>query len=198
MMRNSFFTSSAAIVAVSLLLVGCVQSGNPFANPFGGPPPPPRIDPTPPPLAQPVPPPVTGGAKPTMFINASPKRVQDTIISRAQSRGTSILGANLTGVTLEIPLRQSTQVVEQQCGPHREGRTLRVYLATAASGAGTTVTEDRYVIDGGTSTCQLQLTDGDIQEANRSLGDLKAQSERPPVASQRGANVPGGAPLLRQ
>jgi hypothetical protein len=180
---------------------GCVGGGgNPFGNPFGGAPPVrvasagSTVVSAPPPV---VAPPAATGGRPSVTVNASPKRVQDTIIARAQRRGTTILGANLTGVTLEIPLRQSSEVVVSQCGPHRDGRTLRVYLETIANGPGTTVSEDRFVIDGGTTSCQLSLTQADVEEANRSLADLKSQSEAPRTASaQRPADPAGGlAPL---
>ncbi|MGL4241357.1 MAG: hypothetical protein ACRCTI_09640 [Beijerinckiaceae bacterium] len=140
---------------------------------------------------QPAPAPQTSSTAPAVSINAAPKRVQDTIVARAQRRGTTVLGANNTGVTLEIPLRQSSEVVTQQCGPHRDGRTLRVYLETTPAGAGTNVTEQRFVIDGGQSTCQIQLTQADVDEANRSLGDLKREAEQRRTASAAG---PGGRP----
>ncbi|MGL5117431.1 MAG: hypothetical protein ACRC7G_10865 [Beijerinckiaceae bacterium] len=185
------------IVALTAALVaGCIPSGNPFSNPFGSSQPRVAVQPPQPQAQPPAPAPVASGNKPTIQIGATPQRVQDTIVERARTRGTNVLGANATGVTLEVPLRQSSQVVEQQCGPHQDGRTLRVYLATAPDGPGTIVTEDRYVIDGGATTCQLQLTDGDIQEANRSLGDLKAQAERPRTA--RAPSNASAIPPLRQ
>ncbi|MGL4438903.1 MAG: hypothetical protein ACRCUE_06490 [Bosea sp. (in: a-proteobacteria)] len=187
---------TCAAVLAAFALAGCIPSGNPFSNPFGSSQPRVAVQPQQPPVQPPLPPPVASGNKPTVQINVSPQRVQDTIIARARSRGTNVLGANATGVTLEVPLRQSSQVVEQQCGPHQDGRTLRVYLATAPDGPGTIVTEDRYVIDGGATTCQLQLTDSDIQEANRSLGDLKAQAERPRTA--RASTDAPAMPPLRQ
>jgi hypothetical protein len=184
-------TGALLIAAAS---AGCLPStGNPFSNPFGSSQP--RVAAPSPPVQAPAPPVVASGNKPTVLVAAPPQRVQDTIIERARSRGTNVLGANLTGVTLEVPLRQSSQVVEQQCGPHQEGRTLRVYLATSPDGPGTIVTEDRYVIDGGATTCQLQLTDSDIQEANRSLGDLKTQAERPRSAARASGNAPAMPPL---
>jgi hypothetical protein len=189
-MRSEMRLTGALLIAASS--AGCLPSvGNPFSNPFGSSQP--RVA-APPPVQAPAPP-VASASKPTVLIAASPQRVQDTIIERARSRGTNVLGANLTGVTLEVPLRQSSQVVEQQCGPHQDGRTLRVYLATSPDGRGTIVTEDRYVIDGGMTTCQLQLTDDDIQGANRQLADLKAQAERPRSAARTAANAPAMPPL---
>jgi hypothetical protein len=185
--------AKGAALTAAVLLTGCnAGSGNPFSNPFGSSQP--RVA-TPAPQPQPV---VTAqpaaGNRPTMLINATPKRVQDTIIARAQRRGTNIVGASTTGVTLEVPLKQSSAVVEQQCGPHKEGRTVRVYLETLPNGSGTAVAEDRFVIDGGASSCQLQLTQADVDESNKSLADLKQQSEAPRTAAtsaQRPADPSG-------
>ncbi len=182
-----------AVLTAAIALSGCnAGGGNPFSNPFGSSQP--RV--AQPQQAQPV---VTAqpaaGNRPTMLINATPKRVQDTIIARAQRRGTNIVGASTTGVTLEVPLKQSSAVVEQQCGPHKEGRTVRVYLETLPNGSGTAVAEDRFVIDGGASSCQLQLTQADVDESNKSLADLKQQSEAPPrtasASTQRPADPSG-------
>jgi hypothetical protein len=169
-----------AVLTAAIALSGCnAGGGNPFSNPFGGLQ---RVaqpqQQLPVVTAQPA-----AGSRPTMLINATPKRVQDTIIARAQRRGTNIVGASPTGVTLEVPLKQSSAVVEQQCGPHKEGRTVRVYLETLPNGTGTAVAEDRFVIDGGASSCQLQLTQADVDESNKSLADLKQQSEAPRTAS---------------
>jgi hypothetical protein len=179
--------TKAAVALTGAMLAGCSSSGNPFGNPFGSQPPRQQL----PVVAQPAPTPQqSAGGVPSVNIDAPPKRVQDTIVARAQRRGTNVLGANNTGVTLEVPLRQSSEVVVQQCGEHREGRTLRVYLETTPSGAGTLVTEQRFVIDGGQSTCQLQLTQSDVDGANRSLAELKQESEQRRSASSSSA---GGA-----
>jgi hypothetical protein len=183
-----------AVLTAAIALGGCnAGGGNPFSNPFGSSQP--RVTAPAPQQQLPV---VTqqpaAGNRPTMLINATPKRVQDTIIARAQRRGTNIVGASTTGVTLEVPLKQSSAVVEQQCGPHKEGRTVRVYLETLPNGSGTAVAEDRFVIDGGASSCQLQLTQADVDESNKSLADLKQQSEAPRTAStstQRPADPSG-------
>eukprot|EP01036_Dinobryon_divergens_P001370 gene1370-1783_t len=146
-----------AVVGGTLILAGCQVGGSPFSNPFGGSSPPVRVSSAGSTVisAPPVVAPPSIGGRPSIAVNAPPKRVQDTIIARAQRRGTTILGANLTGVTLEIPLRQSSEVVVRQCGEHRDGRTLRVYLETVANGPGTTVSEDRFVIDGGATSRHL-------------------------------------------
>jgi hypothetical protein len=185
------------IAAAMLLLAGCTSGGNPFSNPFGGSAGS-RVGGQQQLPVVPQQPAAAAGGRPSMVINASPKRVQDTIVARAQRRGTTVVGANQTGVTLEIPLKASSDVVVQQCGEHRENRTLRVYLETLPNGSGTTVSEDRYVIDGGASSCQLRLTQVDVDEANKSLADLKQQSEAPRTASAAGgggnrpADPPGG------
>lgn len=176
-------------------LAACSGGATTFFQPFGNPLPPARVSsvgvsipPQLPVVTQPA-----SGGRPSVVINAAPTRVQQAIIARAKSRGTTVLGANSTGVTLEVPLRASSQIVTEQCGAHRPDRTLRVYLETLPNGPGTTVSEDRFVIDGGASTCQLQLTQTDIDDANRSLGELKTQSEAPRVASAgRPVDPPGG------
>jgi hypothetical protein len=187
-------------------LAACSAGGTTFYQPFGNPLPPARIASagvTIPAPQQPLPV-VTnpqGGNRPSIVINATPQKVQDTINARARSRGTTVLGSNRTGVTLEVPLRASSPVVSEQCGPHQDGRTLRVYLETLPNGGGTTVTEDRFVIDGGSRTCKLQLTQTDIDDANKSLADLKQQSETQRTAGAPRANAPrdpqgGLAPLV--
>ncbi len=189
----------SVVLLLGAILGGCSAGATSFYVPFGNPQPPARVSS----VGVSVPgqqlPVVTQttGEKPNMTINAPVQRVQDAIIRRAQSRGTTIVGANRTGVTLEVPLKASSPVVVEQCGEHRDGRNLRVYLETLPNGPGTTVTEDRFVIDGGTQSCQLRLTQTDIQDANKSLADLKQQSEAPRTASaSRPADPVGGvAPL---
>jgi hypothetical protein len=175
-------TKGIATVGAAMLVAGCTSSGNPFSNPFGS------SQPRPQPVAvQPAPAPIaTTGARPTIAITAAPKRVQDTILARAQRRGTKIVGANQTGVTLEAPLANSTDVVVQQCGPHQPGRAQRIYLETQPSGSGTVVSEDRFIVDGDRA-CQLQLTPEDVENGNRALADLKRESEQRRTASASGA-----------
>lgn len=171
---------------IAAALAGCNASGNAFSNPFGG-------QPRPLPAVASPQPSVSAG-RPSVAINASPKRVQETIIARAKRRGTTIVGSNASGVTLEAPLASSTEVVEQQCGPHRPGRTQRIYLETVASGAtGTIVSEDRFIVDDGATVCQLSLTATDVENGNRALADLKQQSETARVAGA----LPGTAPGAR-
>jgi hypothetical protein len=180
----------SAVLCLGVALSGCNSGGSAFSNPFGSTPParPVVAQPQLPIVSQPV-----ANGRPTMVINASPQRVQDAITARAKTRGTTVLGANRTGVTLEVPLRASSKIVEDQCGPHKADRTLRVYLETLPNGPGTTVSEDRYVIDGGASSCKLQLTQSDIDDANKSLADLKQQSETTRSASApRPSDPPGG------
>ncbi len=179
------------LAAAVLALAGC---GGSARLPFGSDPRTASLQPTPQPV-QPAP--QAGGGRPSVAINATPQKVQDTIIARAQRRGTTIVGSNQTGVTLEAPLASSTEVVEQQCGPHRPGRTQRIYLETLPSGTGTVVSEDRFIVDDGSRSCQLTLTAADVEGANASLMDLKQQSEGQRVASTRtpagGAGASGGA-----
>jgi hypothetical protein len=186
------FIAKGAALTAAVLLTGCnAGGGSPFSNPFGGsqprvaaPSPQPQL-----PVVTQQPAAATGG-RPSMVINATPKRVQDTIIARAQRRGTTIVGANQTGVTLEAPMANSNSVVETQCGPHKTGRTQRIYLETLPNGSGTTVSEDRFIIDDGSKSCQLTLPQADVEAANKSLADLKQQSEAAPRTASASAPRP--------
>jgi hypothetical protein len=176
------YKNAMIVGATAVLLAGCNTSySNPFANPFGSSQPRPAAVPAQP--VQPAPVQAAGGSRPSIAIAATPKRVQDTIIARAQRRGTTIVGANNSGVTLEAPMSASSDIVVQQCGPHQPGRAQRIYLETAADGQGTVVAEDRFIIDGGTRSCQLQLTPGDVENGNKALADLKKESETRRTAS---------------
>jgi hypothetical protein len=183
--------STAAAMALCAGLGAC-GGGPSFNNPFGNTQPPRPGQPVQP--QQPLPvvtAPGGAGAKPSVLINASVKRVQDVIIERAISRNTNVVGANLTGVTLERALPSSPTVLEQSCGPHQQGRSVRIYLATnQITPTQTQVEEDRFVIDPGPRVCAVQMQQGDIEEATQALGGLKAQAERRPVA----ANAPRGLP----
>lgn len=174
--------------ALALLAAGC-GSGAAFRSPFGETA---RVAAVQPPVqqTQAVP---SGAGRPTVAIAAPPSRVQDTIIARARSRGTTIVGSNSTGVTLEAQLASSTEVVERQCGPHRPGRAQRIYLETLPDGTGTIVSEDRFIVDDGASVCQLALTPADVENGSRALGDLKRQAEGQRVSTRTGgAARPGG------
>ncbi len=176
------------LAAAVLALAGC---GGAPRLPFGADQRVGSLQPTPQPT-QPAP--QAGGARPSVVVNATPQKVQDTIIARAQRRGTTIVGSNQTGVTLEAPLASSTEIVEQQCGPHRPGRTQRIYLETMPSGTGTIVSEDRFIVDDGSRSCQLTLTPADVENGNRALADLKQESEGQRVASNRArTGGPGGS-----
>ncbi len=178
------------LAASVLMLAGC---GGGLRSPFGGGEQ--RVAPVQP-APQPTQPAQQAGGRPSIAINATPQKVQDTIIARAQRRGTTIVGSNQTGVTLEAPLASSTEVVEQQCGPHRPGRTQRIYLETLPSGTGTVVSEDRFIVDDGARSCQLSLTPADVENGNRALMDLKQQSEgqRSAAARTPGSTAGGSRP----
>jgi hypothetical protein len=182
--------ASTAIVMGVCAILGACSGGPSLNNPFGNTQPPRPA----PPVQQQQPLPVVtaqSGAKPSVLINASVKRVQDVIIERALTRNTNVVGANLTGVTLERALLSSPPVLEQSCGPHQQGRSVRIYLATnQITPTQTQVEEDRFVIDPGPRVCAVQMQQGDIEEATQALGGLKTQAERRPVA----ANAPRGLP----
>jgi hypothetical protein len=183
---SSAVTKGLATAGAAVLLAGCTSSGNPFANPFGSAPPRQQL----PIGAQPASAPQSPGGVPTVTIAAPQKRVQDTIVARAQRRGTNVLGANNTGVTLEIPLRQSSDPIVQQCGPHQDGRAVRVYLETIPTAAAvTTVNEQKFIVDGA-SVCNYSPNESDVAESNRSLADLKREAEQRRAAS---AASSGGA-----
>jgi hypothetical protein len=173
-------TKGILAAGAAMLLAGCNVSGNPFGNPFGSSQPRPQQA-----AVQPAPPvaPAPSAGTPSVVIATSQKRVQDTIVARAQRRGTNVLGANNTGVTLEIPLRQSSDPIAQQCGAHKDGRAIRVYLETIANGSNaTTVNEQKFIVDGAT-VCNYTPTEQDVADSNRSLGDLKKEAEQRRTAS---------------
>jgi hypothetical protein len=53
---------------------------------------------------------------------------------------------------------------------------VRVILSTQEAGGRTSVTEERFVVDGA-RVCPVQLGEADMTEAMRSLAELKAQAE---------------------
>jgi hypothetical protein len=194
------FGRSGVTLAATLALAGCLGSDNgirygSFSTIRGQPPSPPVV-------AQPVAvPPQPSGDKPSVLVGASEKRVRDTIIERAQSRKTKIVGENATGVTLEAPLRATTPRLADICGPHRDGRVVRIYLATIGQGARSTlVTEERFVIDTDNTVCAVVLTPEEVNEASNALGALKRQAEAPPArqTTAAGQTTVGGTSFDRR
>jgi hypothetical protein len=175
-------------ISATALLAGCNSTGNPFSNPFGSGP----SRPQPAPAVQPAPAPAANRVTPTVTINTAQARVQDTIIARAKRRGTNVLGANNTGVTLEIPLGQSSDSIAQQCGAHKDGRAIRVYLETIPNGPrATIVNEQKFIVDG-SNVCNYAPTETEVADSNRSLADLKRQSEQRSTASASRPGDPAG------
>jgi hypothetical protein len=187
---------SVALVSAGLSLAACSANVTTFNQPFGNPLPRGQINSTtvsvPPREPLPVVTEAPGG-KPTVVINAPTARVQEAIIERARSRGTTVVGANQTGVTLERALPSSTPVLEASCGPHQQGRSVRIYLATQGSATQTVVTEERFVIDPGPRVCAVNLPPADVEEANRALGDLKSQAEASRTAARTNRGASSGA-----
>lgn len=116
-------------------------------------------------------------AGPAIAIAASSERVRQVVASRARARGTAVARNTAQGVVLERQLAQTPPVLEESCGPHREGRLVRVVLSTFPDATGTRLVEERFVVDGG-DICPVQLTEADVEEANRNLADIKAEAER--------------------
>jgi hypothetical protein len=113
---------------------------------------------------------------PTLEIFAPVKVVRDAIISRAKARGTTVGSVDPSGIVLEKVLQQSPPALESSCGPHKKGRRIRVLLGTADQGAVTLVSEQRFVVDDG-AECQIKLTPDVVEDAKRSLNELKTESE---------------------
>jgi hypothetical protein len=182
----------------ALLLAGCVGTDGgirygTFSQIRGQPPATPVV-------AQPIAPAADAG-KPSVMVNAGEKRVRDTIIERALSRNTKIVGENTTGVTLEAPLRSTTSRLADICGPHQDGRVVRIYLATVAQGPRQTlVTEERFVIDPDNRVCAVVLTPEEVTEASVALGSLKRQAEAPPARQTASTTQPasGGTSFDRR
>jgi hypothetical protein len=147
------------ILSAAALLVGCNSSGRSLLEQEIGP----RSDPN--------------ATKPAIFVNAPQSIVHETLTQRARQRGTNIIEIIKSGVTLEILLSRSSDVVERQCGQHQFGRRVRVILYTEPFGTGTAVTEDRFVIDDPIKPCKLNLTQADIEEGKNSLAGLKREVE---------------------
>ena len=113
-------------------------------------------------------------AAPSIVIAAAGSRVRAVIVARAQARGATIAANTPQGVALEGPLAQTTEVLEAQCGPHQAGRKQRILLATSEGLGSTTVTEQRFVVDG-SEVCPLQLSAAEVAAGNRRLQDLRNQ-----------------------
>jgi hypothetical protein len=156
--------SALSVCALALLAAACAS---------------PRQAPVPP--ALPASGVVSQGGTPSVIITAPSQRVRQLIAARAQQRGTGVASNTARGVVLERPLPQSSEVVEASCGPHQPGRLIRVLLATSEIGVQTQVSESRFIIDGRT-ICPLRLTEKDVQDANASLDQLRAQAESSPLA----------------
>jgi hypothetical protein len=124
--------------------------------------------------AAPAPQPQTQAQVPSVFITAPGQRVRSVIAARAQSRGTTVAANTPQGVVLEREIPSSTEALEAQCGPHQAGRKIRVVLATQEAPGGTTVTEQRYILDGG-GVCPVTLTSEEVTQANASLQDTRNQ-----------------------
>jgi hypothetical protein len=113
---------------------------------------------------------------PTLEVFAPVKVVRDAIISRAKARGTTVASVEPAGIVLEKTLQQSPPALESSCGSHKKGRKIRVLLGTQDQGAVTLVSEQRFVVDDGVE-CLIKLTPDVIEDAKRSLNELKTESE---------------------
>ncbi len=161
-MRNSL-----TVCLAGFALSGCISSSSSLVPSL----PQARTVPQPPVVQQAAQPNV-----PTLEINAPIKTVRDAIISRAKSRGTTVAAVEPSGVVLERVLQQSPAALESSCGPHKLGRKIRVLLGTADQGAVTMVSEQRFVVDDG-AECRIQLTPDVVEDAKRSLTELKTEVE---------------------
>jgi hypothetical protein len=113
---------------------------------------------------------------PFVDIAAPGARVRTAIAERARQRGTKVASNTRNGVVLERDLASTTPALEQSCGPHQPGRKVRIILATDEQPGRTVVSEQRYVVDGG-GVCLVRLNAADMDEAVRSLDQLKTQIE---------------------
>ncbi|MBN9062239.1 MAG: hypothetical protein BGP06_07450 [Rhizobiales bacterium 65-9] len=113
-------------------------------------------------------------ATPSIFISAPGQRVRSVIAARAQARGTTVASNTSQGVVLERALPQSTETLEAQCGPHVSGRMIRVILSTQERPGGTTVSENRYIVDG-SAVCPVTLTPEEVTQANAALAETRDQ-----------------------
>jgi hypothetical protein len=113
---------------------------------------------------------------PFVDIAAPGPRVRAAIAERARSRGTKVASNTRDGVVLERELPSTTPALEQSCGPHQQGRKVRIILSTDEQPGRTVVSEQRYVVDGA-GVCLVRLDRADMDEAVRSLDQLKQQIE---------------------
>jgi hypothetical protein len=113
---------------------------------------------------------------PTLEVFAPVKVVREAIISRAKARGTTVASVEPAGIVLEKTLQQSPPALESSCGAHKKGRKIRVLLGTQDQGAVTLVSEQRFVVDDG-AECLIKLTPDVVEDAKRSLNELKTESE---------------------
>jgi hypothetical protein len=114
--------------------------------------------------------------RPQVVVNASVQTVRDVITDSARRRGSAVVLVG-DGLVLERPLPQSSQAVRDACGPHRPNRTVRVVLRTQPQGAASTLlSEERFIVDGGTS-CPLAHEPADLVQARDALGRIKSTAE---------------------
>jgi len=149
---------------LSLVLIGLLGLGGCMSSRLGP-------APTPTPAST-----TTQFAVPTVEINAPSLKVRQTIIARAKARATNVASVEPGGIVLERTMSATPAALESVCGPHREGRKIRVLLGTADQGATTLVSEQRFIVDG-ESECRIPLTPDVVEDAKRSLNELKTDSE---------------------
>lgn len=114
---------------------------------------------------------------PTVEIAASPQVVRDVLVARARSRGAAPT-LTAAAVVLQKALPSTNEDLAAQCGAHL-ARThgARVVLGTQPIATGTRVVEQRYVVDGAT-VCALKLSELEVNQAEASLNEVKAQAEQ--------------------
>ena len=115
-------------------------------------------------------------AVPTVLINAPAIKVRQTIVARAKTRGTTVAGIEPGGIVLERTMSATPAALESVCGPQKEGRRIRVLLGTAEQGTGTLVSEQRFIVDG-ENECRILQTPDVVEDARRSLNELKTEVE---------------------
>lgn len=174
-MRRNLLLLSIGVVALPLAACGTSR--------------PPVIS-APQPAPQPAPVVASG---PSVLIEAPSSRVRSTIAARTAARGGKVAANTPDGIVLEGPMRETTPVLADQCGPHQEGRLQRVLLGTQSTPSGTLVSEQRFIVDG-PNVCQVRLTPEEQQQATASLEDLRKQVLAGGAGPRRVAGAPGSAP----